>query len=313
MTKKILVTGGAGYIGAIMVAKLRKAGYDVLVFDKKPGGIVGDITKIEDLQAAFRGQEIAAVFHFAGLISMEESTRQPGEYFRVNTFGALNLLEAMRQYQVNKLIFSSTAGVYGNPQKLPIPEDHLLEPTNPYGESKLAVEKILNWYDRTQGLRAISLRYFNAAGASLDNALGERHEPETHIIPLALQAVRTGKEFRLYGTDYPTPDGTCVRDYIHVEDLCQAHLLALEALWQDAPSQTYNVGTGVGISNLEIIKTIEAVTGRTLTVMKMPRRPGDAVELVADVSRIKKDLHFSPQYSDLKTIVETAWAYSQKT
>lgn len=243
---------------------------------------------------------------------MKESMENPSLYFEQNTHETLQFLENLKNLNKKNIIFSSTAGVYGNPERVPIHEDDRKNPTNPYGESKLMVERILYWYNQIYGVNYAVLRYFNACGASLDGSFGEKHSPETHIIPVALQALKEEKEFILYGTDYNTPDGTCVRDYVHVLDLVKAHMLALEKIISSPGGYTYNVGTGKGYSNKEIVRMIEEVTGKKLNYDERERRPGDADELVADVTRIKDDLGFEPQYSDLKTIIETAWKWHNK-
>lgn len=318
---KILVTGGAGYIGSIMTRQLLDKGFEVVVVDNLSGGHRQAVDKRADfekldladkkaVQGVFGKHQFEAVIHFAGVISMAESMKKPAKYFRTNTFNALNLFEIMVKTKVFKIIFSSTAGVYGNPVHLPIPENDPKNPTNPYGESKWMVEKILSWYDKIFNLRSISLRYFNAAGAGLKGKLGENHQPETHIIPLAVKtALGKRKVFKLFGTDYPTLDGTCIRDYVQVEDLCSAHLLALEALLKGAKTTAYNVGTGKGYSNKEVVEAVKKVTGVDFPVKECPRRPGDAAKLVADPSRIKKELGWQPQHSDLETIVKTAWQW----
>ena len=318
---KILVTGGAGYIGSIMTRQLLDKGFEVVVIDNLSGGYrqavdkradfeLADLVNEETIEKVFKKYQFSAAIHFAGVISMGESMEHPGKYFRINVFNALNLFEAMIKHQVLKLIFSSTAGVYGDPVRLPIPENDSKKPTNPYGESKWMVEKILSWYDRIFNLRSISLRYFNAAGGTLDGKLGENHQPETHIIPLAIKtALGQRKIFKLFGNDYKTFDGTCIRDYVHVEDLCQAHLLALEALLKGSKTKVYNVGIGKGHSNKEVVEMIKKVTGIDFPVEICSRRPGDATELVADSTKIKKEFGWKPQHSDLKTIVETAWEW----
>lgn len=318
---KILVTGGAGYIGSIMVRQLLDKGFEVVVIDNLSGGHRKavdrrarfkqiDLAQQKALERVFKGSEFEAVIHFAGVISMGESMEKPAKYFRINTFNVLHLFEIMVKYRVSKLIFSSTAGVYGNPVRLPIPEDDPKKPTNPYGESKLMVEKILGWYDKIFDLRSISLRYFNAAGAALNGKLGEDHRPETHIIPLAIKtALGERKGFKLFGEDYDTFDGTCVRDYVHVEDLCLAHLLALKALFNGSKTSVYNVGTGKGYSNKQVVATVKKISRVDFPVKICPRRPGDATELVADPAKIKKELRWKPQHSDLKTIVKTAWQW----
>ncbi len=317
---KVLVTGGAGYIGSQMVRQLLEGGHEVVVFDNLKGGykaaipqkiilVTGDINDQGALTVLFSQHKFEAVMHFAGVISMAESMKNPYKYFYINTFGALNLLEAMVKANVKKLIFSSTAGVYGDPLHLPIREDDSKNPTNPYGESKLMVEQMLSWYDKIYNLRSISLRYFNAAGASLDGQFGEAHQGETHIIPLAMKAALTNTSFTIYGTDYQTKDGTNVRDYVHVIDLCDAHLLALDALLKDHKTDAFNVGPGIGFSNKEVIGQIKKVTGINFPVEVGERRPGDADELVADASKIKKVLGWQPKYNDLEAIIKTAWQW----
>lgn len=326
---KILVTGGAGYIGSFMIKALLERGDEVTVLDNLKTGhkdsidervkfLLGDILDKNFLAKVLSNNEFEAVFHFAGLISMEESVKNPYIYFENNTFGALNLVEAMARCRVKKLIFSSTAGVYGNPIKIPIPEDHPTNPTNPYGESKLTVEKILSWYGKTFGLNFASLRYFNAAGASLDAKMGEDHVNETHIIPNAIKAALQNREFVLYGNDYNTDDGTCIRDYIHVIDLVDSHILALERLEKEGSLPVgrqgffYNVGTGKGYSNRQVIDEIKKISGVDFKVRIADRRSGDSEVLVADPTKIKKELKFEPKYSDLETIVKTAWKWHKK-
>ncbi len=318
---KILVTGGAGYIGSHMVATLVKNGHTPIVFDNLSYGhkdalvkgvelVVGDLNDEVALGKLFEKENFEAVMHFAAFISMAESVENPKIYFRNNVFNSLNLFDTMVHFNVKKLIFSSTAGVYGNPTKVPIPEDHLCRPTNPYGESKLMVEKILSWYDLSYGLKSIALRYFNAAGADLNGKNGEDHDPETHIIPIALKmALGKNESFEIYGKDYETRDGTCVRDYVHVVDLVHAHLLALDKLANNGKSDVYNVGLGVGYTNKEVVEMVKKVTGSDFPVEYSARRPGDASELVASADKIKKELGWQPEYSDLETIVRTAWKW----
>lgn len=318
---KILVTGGSGYIGSFMVKRLREDSHEVVVFDRqKPsfpeGGVTyihGDLRNPEDIKTLFDSYKFEAIIHFAAVISMAESMQNPYKYFENNTFGALNLFDAAAKNNVRSVIFSSTAGVYGNPLEVPIPEDHPKNPTNPYGESKLMSEKLLAWYQDIFGLNSVTLRYFNACGAALDGSMGETHEPETHIIPAAIQALLSGSEFKLFGTDYDTPDGTAVRDYIHVMDLAEAHVLALNKLGQDDGAFVYNVGTGIGHSNREIITMIDQVSGQKIKVQDHPRRPGDANQLIADATRIQTELGFEPKYSDLQTIVESAWKWHTRS
>lgn len=320
MEKKILVTGAAGYIGGFMVRVLLEKGYQVVAIDDLSRGhknvvpenisfYEGNVGDKELIRKIASEHSISGVIHFAGFISMKESMENPAIYFEDNTFQTLRLLEALKENNINNIIFSSTAGVYGNPERVPIQEDDRKIPTNPYGESKLMVERILGWYQNNFGISYAALRYFNACGAMVDGSLGEQHNPETHIIPLAIEAILQGKEFQLFGDDYDTPDGTCVRDYIHVLDLAQAHILALEHIMNNPGGYTYNVGTGKGFSNKEIVEKVKEVSGKDLSVAISPRRPGDANELVADVSRITNELEFNPEYSDLHTIVESAWKW----
>jgi len=320
---KILVTGGAGYIGSIMTKKLLDEGFDVIVADSLERGyedaipkgaqfLKGDLLNNQFVEELFKNNTIDSVIHFAGYISMAESMENPSMYFTNNVSTSLLVLEQMRKYNVANFIFSSTAGVYGNPKHVPIPEDHPKNPTNPYGESKLMVEKILSWYNSIFHINFIALRYFNACGATLDGSMGERHAPETHIIPNAIKALLNNTEFKLFGTDYDTPDGTAVRDYIHVLDLVGAHVAALKKLSQTPGGYSYNIGTGIGHSNKEVIDMVQKVSGKKLNIAHCPRRPGDADKLVADPSRAKNDLHFLPQHSDLETIVNTSWEWHRK-
>lgn len=316
---RVFVTGGVGYIGAITAHALVKAGHEVTVFDHTPdsAGKLGQIRLVQGdlLDPNAIGDAISqfkpdSVIHFAAYIQMGESVENPQKYYTNNVFGSYNLLSACVEYGVDKLVFSSSAGVYGNPAKLPIPEDSCKEPTNPYGETKLGVERLLKWYEEPYGLRSISIRYFNAAGAT--DTLGEDHQPESHLIPNIIRAQLEDKEFILFGNDYETKDGTCIRDYIHVVDLADAHIKALEALEAGAKSTAYNAGTGVGYSNLEVVKMVEHVSGKPVKLKFAPRRPGDAGELVADVSRIKADLGWQPKHSDLETIVKSAYQFHSK-
>jgi UDP-glucose 4-epimerase len=314
---KVLVTGGAGYIGSITCCQLARAGFEPVVYDSLEKGhresvsdfklIVGQTQNQELLTRVLKEEKIEAVVHFAAYIEMGESMKDPGKYFSNNTFGSLSLFQAMIAAGIKKLIFSSTAGVYGQPQKLPIKEEEPKNPNNPYGESKLMVEKILSWYDKIYNFRSITLRYFNAAGATLDGTLGENHHPESHLIPNVIKAAIKDKQFTLYGQDYPTPDGTCIRDYIHVLDLAQTHIIALQALNKGYKSGQYNVGTGKGYSNRQIIKMVEKVTGKKVKVKVGPKRPGDVPQLVADNQKFCQEFSWQPQYSDLETIIKTAW------
>lgn len=319
---KILVTGGAGYIGSQMARMLAEKGHETVIFDDLSGGhekainnissislIRGNILDKNDLEKIFSQNQFEAVMHFAGVISMKESTENPYKYFQINTFGALNLLEQLVKFGVKKIIFSSSAGVYGNPVRLPIKEEDQKNPTNPYGQSKLMVEEILSWYDKVHGLKSISLRYFNAAGATLDGQFGEDHQDESHLLPLAFRAALLGREFTIHGNDYQTKDGTCVRDYVQIVDLCEAHLLALDALASEHKTDAFNVGSGIGFSNNEVVGMVKKVSGVDFPVKYGARRQGDANELVADPLKIKRELGWQPKYSDLETIVKTAWLW----
>lgn len=320
---KILITGGAGYIGSFMVKAAIDKDYEVVVVDNLERGheeyvdkrakfIKGDLRGKKFIEGIFSEHKFDSVVHFAGFISMAESVNNPYLYFDNNVNASLNLVESMVKNKVNNFIFSSTAGVYGNPLKTPISEDHPKNPTNPYGESKLMVEKILSWYGRIYKLNFASLRYFNASGASLVGEMGENHSPESHLIPNAINAILNKTQFTLYGTDYSTPDGTCIRDYIHVIDLVEAHMLAIARLKSAGGKLFYNVGTGKGYSNKEVINMIEKVSGSEININNSGRRPGDAEVLIADPLRIKKDLGFDPQYSDLETIVKSALEWHKK-
>ena len=318
---KILVTGGAGYIGGFMVSALAERGYEVVVLDNLERGykdtvdsrsklVVGDIKNNSDLENLFRSEKIDAIMHFAGYISVEESTKEPDLYFENNVRGSENLFKHAIQGGVKKFIFSSSAAVYGNPTVIPIPEDHPKNPTSEYGKNKLEVEGLLSKLKKEDvSINFVCLRYFNAAGAALDGSKGENHSPETHIIPLGIRSVLESSEFTLFGTDYKTPDGTCVRDYIHVLDLVEAHILGLDKLDEEPGEYFYNVGTGKGYSNREVIQAIERVSGKNVNVREQSRRSGDADQLIADPSRINLELGFKPQYSDIDTIVSSAWKW----
>lgn len=316
---KILVTGGAGYIGSITARELNKLGHKVVIYDSLENGhrqavkqlklVKGKIQDAEKVARVLKKEKIEAVIHFAAFIEMGESMEKPDKYFENNVFGSLQLLKAMVDAKVNKLVFSSTAGVYGNPKRIPIKETDRCLPENPYGQSKLMIEQMLRFFDQTYGLRSIAIRYFNAAGASLDGTLGEAHKPESHLIPSVIRAVINSQEFSLFGDDYSTKDGTCVRDYIHVLDLAETHILALKALQAGHKTDVYNAGTGKGYSNKEVVEMVKKVSSKDITVKIDKRRPGDANELVADSSKLKKELNWQPRYSDLKTIVETAWKW----
>jgi UDP-glucose-4-epimerase GalE len=319
--RKILVTGGAGYIGSHTVRQLMREGHDVTVVDNLSKGHRHnvppnrlhelDLADTEALARLMREKECEAVIHFAAFIAVGESMRDPAKYFRNNTCGSLSLLEAMVQADVKHIVFSSTAAVYGNPQTSPIREDFPIQAVNPYGESKIMMETMLGWFDRIHNLTSVCLRYFNASGADPEGGLGEEHEPETHLIPLIFRAIRTGQPITVFGSDYPTPDGTCVRDYIHVTDLAQAHILAVNYLIGGGKSDRFNVGTGSGHTVLETIRTVEEVTGKTVPYTVGPRRNGDPPALVASSDRLRTLLGWSPNYGELRVIVEHAWKFAQ--
>lgn len=320
---KILITGGAGYIGSFMAKASLDKGYEVVVadslerghkesIDKRAEFILGDLKDRKFVDEIFLEHKFDSVVHFAGYISMAESVVNPYIYFDNNINSALNILESMMKNKINNIIFSSTAGVYGNPIHSRITEDHPKIPTNPYGESKLMVEKILDWYHKIHGLNFVSLRYFNASGASIDGEMGENHLPETHIIPNAINAALNNKEFLLYGQDYKTSDGSCIRDYIHVLDLVDAHILAISKVEREKGGYFYNVGIGRGYSNKEVIGMVKKVSGLGIRIKVAGRRPGDAETLVADSTRIRAELGFNPKYSDLETIIRTAWKWHKK-
>ena len=318
---KVLVTGGAGYIGSHTVHTLIQRGYDPIVVDNLSKGHrhnvdarrlhVLDLADTAELAELIKITGARAVIHFAGFIAVGESTREPELYFSNNVGATLSLFQAMKRAGVSRLVFSSSAAVYGTPERTPITEDMPFAPVSPYGESKVMVEKVLGWLDKYGGLRSISLRYFNACGADPSAGLGEEHDPETHLIPLLLRAVRTGEPITLFGDDYATPDGTCIRDYIHVNDLAEAHVLALESLLSERPSAVYNVGTGSGHSVLEVLRAVESVTGRRVPHVVGPRRPGDPPALVADSTRLVRELGWKPRYTELREIVSTAWEFER--
>lgn len=317
----ILVTGGAGYIGSNMVRFLVSRGHTPIVLDSLEYGhkqaipqsvplVVGNLKDKETLTPIFSKQKIDAVIHFAGYLMVEESVREPIKYMRNNVIYPVTLLNVMHEFKVDKIIFSSSAAVYGNPQKVPIPEDHPKNPSSPYGLSKWCFEELLRVFAHDTGVRSISLRYFNACGAALDGKNGEDHSPETHIIPVAIRtALGKQKGFSLYGTDYPTRDGTCLRDYIHVEDLAEAHLLALEALAAGHGADVYNLATGEGTTNKEMVEEVKKVTGVDFPVNEAPRRAGDPHSLVADPTKFKKEFGWNPKYSDINSIVSSAWTW----
>ena len=317
----ILVTGGAGYIGSHTRYLLQQQGYRVVVVDNLqrgyPEAVPNEIlhrlnlSETGRLSQLLRDEQVDAVIHFAAYISVGESTQVPIEYFVNNVSGSLSLFDAMLKADVKRLVFSSTAAAYGIPQNVPITENEPYAPINPYGESKVMVEKILEWLDRYQGLRGIRLRYFNACGAEPEAGLGERHDPETHLIPLILKAVQTGKPVTLFGDDYPTADGTCIRDYIHVSDLAEAHIAAVDSLLKGGASDCFNVGTGVGHSVKEVLSSVERVTGKKVPFTLGPRREGDPPSLVADSTKLQTKLGWKPKRADLDKIVSDAWQFAQ--
>lgn len=317
-----LVVGGAGYIGSHMVKHLFDSGYDVTVFDNLSTGfsdaivggtfIHGDLGDVSKIETVLRDYKIDAVFHFASSIQVGESTKYPAKYYRNNFANTLNLLDAMLSSGVKRLVFSSTAAVYGEPNQVPIPEDHPRSPINPYGRTKSMVEDLLQDYHSAYGLQAFSLRYFNAAGADPAGTIGERHDPETHLIPLVLQVASGRREsIAVFGHNYDTPDGTCIRDYIHVCDIARAHELALNKLMSSDGNYVCNLGTGRGYSVTEVIKTVERITGRKVQIDERPRRSGDPACLVADPSMAAELLGWRPIMSDLDTIVAHAWKWEQ--
>ncbi len=320
---RILVVGGAGYIGSHMVKMLAQSGHEPVTLDNFSTGyrdavvagrlIEGDLADRAFLDRTFAAGGFEGVMHFASFIQVGESVRDPGKYYRNNVFHTLNLLDAMVAHGVQAFIFSSTAAVFGEPRYVPIDEAHPQAPINPYGASKLMVERMLADYERAHGLRSVALRYCNAAGADPEGALGERHDPETHLIPLVLQAAAGRRAaIQVFGTDYDTPDGTCIRDYIHVQDLCSAHLAALERLASGAPSAAYNLGNGQGFSVREVIAAAGRVTGLAIPVEYAARRAGDPARLVADARAARAALGWTPRYPDLDTIVEHAWHWERR-
>ena len=317
---KILVTGGAGYIGGTVTQLLLERGHTVVVYDNLhrakrsmvPAGaefVQGDVADSKRLAELFSDGSFAAVMHFAALIEAGESMQKPEIYFRNNTAATLGLLEAMISKNLTRLVFSSTAAVYGEPERTPITEDAVLKPTNAYGESKLLVEQMLSWMYRVHGLRYASLRYFNVAGAVAGR--GEAHEPESHLIPLILDvALGRRPNIKIFGQDYPTPDGTCIRDYIHVKDLAEAHLLALAAL-DHRDRMIYNLGNGFGFTVREVVESARRVTGHAIPVEELPRRPGDPASLIASSGKIEAELGWKPKYLQLDDIMQSAWEWHQ--
>ena len=315
---RVLVTGGAGYIGSHTAKALAKSGHEPITVDNLSSGhrwavkwgrfVEGDLGNTQLLPALLRDERIEAVMHFAASLLVGESIREPRKYFWNNVVNTLRLLDAMLEVGVKRIVFSSSAATYGDPQKVPIPEDHPTRPVNPYGETKLMMERALQWYGNAYGLGWVALRYFNAAGADPEGELGEEHDPETHLTPLVVKAALGRLPYvEIYGTDYPTPDGTAIRDYIHVTDLAEAHVLALEYLTRDGPSLALNLGTGQGHSVREVINAVGRISPRPVPVREGPRRAGDPPVLVADASHADKVLGWKPRQSGLETIVQSAW------
>ncbi|MFO0617970.1 MAG: UDP-glucose 4-epimerase GalE [Polyangiaceae bacterium] len=319
--RRVLVTGGGGYIGSHMVVALEEAGYAPIILDdfrnsapriaERLGAPIerGSTHDAALLRDVFARHAPVAVMHFAALAYVGDSVREPGAYFHNNVAGTLTLLEAMREAGVDKFVFSSTCATFGTPDVEAIDEATPQRPINPYGQSKLMVEQILREYDRAHGLRSIALRYFNAAGAHPSARIGERHDPETHIVPLAIRSAMGAGELSIFGDDYPTPDGTCVRDYVHVCDLASAHLLALEALLAGGASDAYNLGTGRGHSVREVVGAVERAVGKPVTLRIAPRRPGDPAVLVANAEKARRVLGWAPRYPTIDAIVETAFRW----
>lgn len=319
----ILIVGGAGYIGSEINKELNKNGYQTVVFDSLVSGhkeavkwgefVKGDLENLEDIREVFKKYPIEAVFNFAAFIEVGESVKDPQKYYFNNLVNTLNLLKVMKEFKVNKIIFSSTAATFGEPKYTPIDEKHPQWPINPYGWTKLMIERVFSDYDTAYGLRYVALRYFNACGANEEADIGENHNPESHLIPLVLDAAIGKREnIKIFGTDYPTPDGTCVRDYVHVEDLASAHLLALKHLLNNGESKQYNLGNGKGFSVREVIEAVKKVTGKEFTVVEDLRRPGDPPVLVATSEKIKNELGWTPKYTDIEAIVASAWKWHQK-
>ncbi|WP_320175509.1 UDP-glucose 4-epimerase GalE [Maridesulfovibrio sp.] len=316
----LLVCGGAGYIGSHMTRMIAEAGHNVTVFDNLSTGhaealkwgkfVQGDLRNPEDLARLFAENSFDAVFHFSGLIVVSESVEKPFEYYDNNVTGTLNLLQAMRKYGVDKFVFSSTAAVYGEPVMEMITEEHPLKPLNPYGRTKLQVEEILQDYAIAYGLDSVCFRYFNAAGAHPDSTIGEAHSPETHLIPnILLSCIDEGRRLKIFGSEYPTPDGTCVRDYIHILDLCDAHLKAVDFMSSTKGAHSFNLGNGKGFSILDVIRSSSEVIGREIQFDYEPARAGDSPRLVADSSKAAEILKWTPKYADLREIIKTAYRW----
>jgi len=317
---RLLVTGGAGYIGAVVARRLREAGHAPLILDDLSAGhreaagadlVVGDFgdrALVSDLVAS---KKIETVIHLAASSLVGESVENPARYYRNNLERSLALLDVLRERGVGRFVLSSTAAVYGEPVTIPMDEDHPTRPTNPYGETKLALETALRWFHAAYGFASVSLRYFNAAGATADGVLGEVHDPETHLVPSVLGAVSTSEPVRVFGTDYATHDGSAVRDYVHVEDLADAHVLALRYLESKGGVSMFNLGNGAGFSVLQVVEAARRVTGRALSIRKGLRRPGDPETLIASSGRARRVLGWTPRYAELETILETAWRFAR--
>ncbi|MEO6352424.1 MAG: UDP-glucose 4-epimerase GalE [Burkholderiaceae bacterium] len=321
---KVLVVGGAGYIGSHMVQMLLAEGHQVITFDNLSGGfrdavlggafVEGDLADRVALDNVFMLHQPEAVMHFASFIQVGESVKLPDKYYRNNFSNTVNLLDAMVEHGVKRFIFSSTAAIFGEPEYVPIDERHPMRPLNPYGRSKWMVEQMLADYDLAFGLRTVCLRYFNAAGADPAGLLGERHQPETHLIPLVLQAASGRRpHIAVYGRDYDTPDGTCIRDYIHIVDLCSAHLLALNMLRAGGESACFNLGNGAGFSVQQVIDAAQRITGTSIKVVDAERRAGDPARLVADASKARRELGWQPQHAELDSIIADAWRWEKMT
>lgn len=320
----ILVLGGAGYIGSITTDRLIEKGFDVVVIDdlskghrdavnKKAHFYEGDIRDKDFLRSVFKKEDIDGVIHFAAYSIVPESMSEPLKYFDNNTYGMISLLEVMQEFNVKKIVFSSTAATYGTPKTIPIKETDSQEPINPYGASKLMMEKIMHWSDLAYGIKFVALRYFNVAGAKPDGSIGEDHQPETHLIPIVLQvALGQRDELQIYGDDYDTPDGTNIRDYVQVVDLADAHILALQYLQAGNESDAFNLGSSTGFSNKQILQAARKVTGKEIPAKISPRRPGDPDTLIADSTKARKILKWVPQYDNIEEIIQTAWNWYNK-
>lgn len=319
----ILVVGGAGYIGSEINKELNASGYQTVVFDSLVSGhkeavkwgefVQGSLNNLEDIRGVFKKYTIEAVLDFAAFIEVGESVKDPQKYYYNNLVNTLNLLQVMKEFEVKKIIFSSTAATFGEPEYTPIDEKHPQWPINPYGWTKLMIERVFSDYDVAYGLRYVALRYFNACGANDEADIGENHNPESHLIPLVLDAAIGKRDnIKIFGTDYPTEDGTCIRDYIHVVDLASAHLLALKHLLSGGESKQYNLGNGKGFSVREVINAVKKVTGKEFEVIEVERRPGDPPILIASSDKIKKELGWEPKHTEIEEIVSTAWKWHQK-